>query len=159
MMTDSLTPREAALSSTYRAMSGASFTQNCTDLRAGSPGGRIVSPRVVYEPAALVAYLPQDELERLQRDNSPEVYRQEYLGEFVDWSGVAFSRLMRCSSTVFRCPCRSGATRCSRPWIQRSSPALTTTQPARCFGRTIRSPIRAFTSWIGIFFKSRVRRW
>ena len=29
-------------------------------------------------------------LEDLQKDNDPLVYAQEYLAEFVDWSGVAF---------------------------------------------------------------------
>ena len=43
-----------------------------------------------HAPTSSNPYLPQDELARLERDNSPEVYRQEYLGEFVDWSGVAF---------------------------------------------------------------------
>lgn len=35
-------------------------------------------------------YLPADELDRLKFENSPMVYQQEYLAEFVDWSGTAF---------------------------------------------------------------------
>lgn len=35
-------------------------------------------------------YLPAEELATLQRDNHPLVYSQEYLAEFVDWSGAAF---------------------------------------------------------------------
>jgi hypothetical protein len=35
-------------------------------------------------------YLPQEELDGLIADNHPLVYRQEYLAEFVDWSGVRF---------------------------------------------------------------------
>lgn len=35
-------------------------------------------------------FLPMDELERLEADNHPLVYQQEYLAEFVDWSGAAF---------------------------------------------------------------------
>jgi len=31
-----------------------------------------------------------EELDKLKRDNAPLVYAQEYLAEFVDWSGVAF---------------------------------------------------------------------
>jgi hypothetical protein len=38
-------------------------------------------------------YLPADELEKLQAENHPLVYQQEYLAEFVDWSGVAFFAL------------------------------------------------------------------
>ena len=37
--------------------------------------------------------LPADELARLERDNHPLVYAQEYLAEFVDWSGEAFFSL------------------------------------------------------------------
>lgn len=34
--------------------------------------------------------LPAAEVEKLKRENHPLVYRQEYLAEFVDWSGEAF---------------------------------------------------------------------
>lgn len=43
-----------------------------------------------HAPTSTNPHLPVDEIERLQLENSPEVYRQEYLAEFVDWSGVAF---------------------------------------------------------------------
>jgi phage terminase large subunit-like protein len=43
-----------------------------------------------HAPTAGNPYLPPDEVEKLKDENSPEVYRQEYLAEFVDWSGVAF---------------------------------------------------------------------
>ena len=32
----------------------------------------------------------KEELDKLEKENHPLVYRQEYLAEFVDWSGVAF---------------------------------------------------------------------
>jgi hypothetical protein len=35
-------------------------------------------------------YLPEEELAKLEADNHPLVFQQEYLAEFVDWSGVAF---------------------------------------------------------------------
>jgi hypothetical protein len=35
-------------------------------------------------------HLPAEELAKLERDNHPLVFQQEYLAEFVDWSGVAF---------------------------------------------------------------------
>lgn len=35
-------------------------------------------------------YLPAEELEKLKRDNPPLVFAQEYLADFVDWSGVQF---------------------------------------------------------------------
>lgn len=38
-------------------------------------------------------FLPIEELEILEKSNDPLVYRQEYLAEFVDWSGVAFFSL------------------------------------------------------------------
>ena len=43
-----------------------------------------------HAPTSTNPYLPADEVANLEHDNSPEVYRQEYLAEFVDWSGVAF---------------------------------------------------------------------
>lgn len=43
-----------------------------------------------HAPSASNPHLPEDEIARLAIENSPEVYRQEYLAEFVDWSGVAF---------------------------------------------------------------------
>lgn len=38
-------------------------------------------------------FLPADELVKLKEENHPLVYRQEYLAEFVDWSGDAFFSL------------------------------------------------------------------
>lgn len=35
-------------------------------------------------------YLPQEELDKLQAENHPMVFRQEYLAEFVDWSNAQF---------------------------------------------------------------------
>lgn len=35
-------------------------------------------------------YLKREEVAKLQGDNHPLVYQQEYLAEFVDWSGAAF---------------------------------------------------------------------
>lgn len=43
-----------------------------------------------HAPTSSNPFLPADEIAKLQAENSPEVYRQEYLAEFVDWSGVAF---------------------------------------------------------------------
>ncbi len=58
------------------------FYYICTD-----PGSEFVE---FQAPTSTNPYLPVDEIEKLERENSPEVYRQEYLAEFVDWSGVAF---------------------------------------------------------------------
>lgn len=58
------------------------FYYICTD-----PGSEFVE---FHAPTSTNPYLPTDEIEKLERENSPEVYRQEYLAEFVDWSGVAF---------------------------------------------------------------------
>jgi hypothetical protein len=44
----------------------------------------------MHAPTSANPFLPADEIAKLERDNSPEVYRQEYLAEFVDWTGVAF---------------------------------------------------------------------
>lgn len=41
-------------------------------------------------PTANNPYMPPEEVARLQADNHPLVYQQEYLAEFVDWSGVSF---------------------------------------------------------------------
>ncbi len=38
-------------------------------------------------------YMPTEDLEELRRTEHPLVFRQEYLAEFVDWSGVAFFSL------------------------------------------------------------------
>lgn len=41
-------------------------------------------------PTSSNPFLPADEIERLRETNIPDVFRQEYLAEFVDWSGSAF---------------------------------------------------------------------
>ena len=46
-----------------------------------------------HAPSHSNPFLPSDELARLERDNHPLVYAQEYLAEFVDWSGEAFFSL------------------------------------------------------------------
>jgi phage terminase large subunit-like protein len=46
-----------------------------------------------HAPSHSNPFLPADELERLETDNHPLVYAQEYLAEFVDWSGESFFSL------------------------------------------------------------------
>lgn len=46
-----------------------------------------------HAPTHSNPYLPQEELEKLERENHPLVFKQEYLAEFVDWGGVAFFSL------------------------------------------------------------------
>ena len=43
-----------------------------------------------HAPTSDNPMLPVDEIERLRREIHPDVFRQEYLAEFVDWNGVAF---------------------------------------------------------------------
>lgn len=43
-----------------------------------------------HAPTANNPYMPAEEVAKLQADNHPLVYQQEYLAEFVDWSGAAF---------------------------------------------------------------------
>jgi hypothetical protein len=43
-----------------------------------------------HAPTANNPYMPREEVEKLINDNHPLVYQQEYLAEFVDWSGAAF---------------------------------------------------------------------
>jgi hypothetical protein len=43
-----------------------------------------------HAPTSSNPYVPEDELEKERLNNHPLVFRQEYLAEFVDWSGVAF---------------------------------------------------------------------
>jgi hypothetical protein len=43
-----------------------------------------------HAPTHSNPFLPRDEVEALQHNNQPLVYQQEYLAEFVDWSGHAF---------------------------------------------------------------------
>jgi hypothetical protein len=46
-----------------------------------------------HAPTRTNPHLPRDEVLALERDNAPLVYQQEYLAEFVDWSGEAFFAL------------------------------------------------------------------
>ena len=46
-----------------------------------------------HAPSSENPYVPPEELELVRVTNDPLVYRQEYLAEFVDWSGVAFFSL------------------------------------------------------------------
>lgn len=46
-----------------------------------------------HAPTSANPLMPADEMAKLERENHPLVYRQEYLAEFVDWSGVAFFTL------------------------------------------------------------------
>jgi hypothetical protein len=46
-----------------------------------------------HAPSATNPYLPASELLKLEAENHPAVYRQEYLAEFVDWSGECFFNL------------------------------------------------------------------
>lgn len=43
-----------------------------------------------HAPTHSNPFLPREEVLALQRDNLPLVYQQEFLAEFVDWSGSAF---------------------------------------------------------------------
>ena len=46
-----------------------------------------------HAPTSANPYMPKEEIERLKRDRPPLVFQQEYLAEFIDWSGVAFFAL------------------------------------------------------------------
>ena len=46
-----------------------------------------------HAPTHTNPYLPAEELAKLEKENHPLVFRQEYLAEFVDWSGEAFFSL------------------------------------------------------------------
>jgi len=46
-----------------------------------------------HAPSHQNPYLPLEELQRLERETPPLVYQQEYLADFVDWSGAAFFSL------------------------------------------------------------------
>ena len=49
-----------------------------------------------HAPTHSNPYLPVEELEGLERDYPPLVYKQEYLAEFVDWSGLQFFAIADC---------------------------------------------------------------
>jgi len=42
-----------------------------------------------HAPTTSNPHLPPEELAKIQKDNHPLIYRQEYLAEFVDWRGQA----------------------------------------------------------------------
>ena len=46
-----------------------------------------------HAPTASNPYMPQEELVRLEAERPPMVWKQEYLAEFVDWSGTQFFKL------------------------------------------------------------------
>ena len=43
-----------------------------------------------YAPTSANPLMPKEELERLKRETHPDVFRQEYEAQFVNWSGTAF---------------------------------------------------------------------
>ena len=43
-----------------------------------------------HAPTSANPYMPASEIAQLEEDNDPLVFMQEYLAEFVDWSGAAF---------------------------------------------------------------------
>lgn len=43
-----------------------------------------------HAPTHSNPFLPLEELAKLENENHPLVYKQEYLAEFVDWSGIQF---------------------------------------------------------------------
>lgn len=73
----------AVVTSTPNGLSADNFFHHiCTDPKEGF---------IEYHaPTSTNPLLPQGEIEKLQRENHPKVFRQEYLAEFVDWSGEAF---------------------------------------------------------------------
>lgn len=46
-----------------------------------------------HAPSSTNPYIPPEELEREKKTNHPLVFQQEFLAEFVDWSGVAFFQI------------------------------------------------------------------
>lgn len=46
-----------------------------------------------HAPSKSNPYLPRDEIDKLEAENHPLVFAQEYLAEFVSWSGAAFFAL------------------------------------------------------------------
>ncbi len=61
------------------------FYNICTDPQHGF--------MTYHAPTHTNPYLPAEELEKLERENHPLVYKQEYLAEFIDWGGEAFFSL------------------------------------------------------------------
>jgi hypothetical protein len=58
------------------------FYQICNDAELGF--------KEYHAPTSANPYMPTDELEEIKAKTHPLVYEQEYLSEFVDWSGAAF---------------------------------------------------------------------
>ena len=46
-----------------------------------------------HKPTSTNPFVPLEELEKERQRNNPLVFQQEYLAEFVDWSGIAFFSL------------------------------------------------------------------
>jgi len=46
-----------------------------------------------HAPTSTNPYVPLDELEKERQSNHPLIFQQEFLAEFVDWSGIAFFSL------------------------------------------------------------------
>jgi hypothetical protein len=89
---------EALVSSNSAGKNPDNFFYNiCTDPKYGfheyhatTADNPLLPKRPVGESMADWAERRQRFLDDLKRDNDPLVYSQEYLAEFVDWSGVAF---------------------------------------------------------------------
>lgn len=79
-----LTTRGSAwMFSTPRGNDPDNFFYNiCTDKKLGW--------QEFHAPTITNPYVPPDELEKERVKNHPLVFKQEFLAEFVDWSGVAF---------------------------------------------------------------------
>jgi phage terminase large subunit-like protein len=61
------------------------FYQICTDKKYGFTE--------YHAPTHTNPFLPRSEIDKLEHENAPLVFRQEYLAEFVDWSGSSFFSL------------------------------------------------------------------
>lgn len=61
------------------------FYACCTDASMGF--------KEFHAPSISSPYVPHDELEKIRLRLPPLVFKQEYLAEFVDWSGIAFFEL------------------------------------------------------------------
>jgi len=97
--------------------------------------------------------------EALRRDNDPLVYAQEYLAQFVDWSGAAFSIEKSCSLKMSRFLIQFVATAYLRLSTPPRKPAPTTTGRRSHISRKILSARAGFSFWIGTSYRSRVRSW
>lgn len=69
------------------------FWQACNDDQLGEKDKLGFSE--YHGPSHQNPYMPKDELARLERTSHPLVWKQEYLAEFVDWSGVQFFDLQK----------------------------------------------------------------